>query len=558
MKELSNTEKLIISYIKSHPPEECMLDKITRGTGRSRATVLKYLDILHAKGILNYKFVGRSKLWYLSPDAGVELEITVEPVEKVLEDNEELISAAAKLHSLILKEINLKKSIDRIDTVVFTINSYMDIIAANDTFETFFPGIKNLREILDREKAIVIENTMQSLKFKDKTVIEIDLMEKHGAYRPYRMTMHPILDGKGNITGISIIGEEISRSKRTKRDLETLLSIVQAADSSENEENVINEIKNLINILIPHKYFAIFLKDGKTPHSAYRTDEKISTIAADHLPNYISGFIEKSMDSLETVTAKEGDYYLEAVKSNLNDTSLSMAIAIPIINEEDAIGAILLLSTSKSVSSVSIENVEIAADELSGYLKMQRLTHEREEFVNTLIAMNKISSIISSSYVEDEMLEMCVSAVINSLGFEMGCIYLKDEDEELTLRVHKNLPENLKNMCMAGMFKDLFGKTLEKQNVAYITSKSEEYQSLEPAIRANDIKTLLILPIKSGGEIMGLLNMGSRKIKVYNKISLENLSSIGLQLGVALERSKLAIKLKSGHSNLKKVSKRKK
>lgn len=558
MKELSNTERSIITYIKSHPPEECMLDKITRGTSRSRATVLKYLSILHAKGILNYKFVGRSKLWYLSPDSGVEPEITVKSVEKVLEDNAELVSAAAKLHSLILKGIDLKNSIDRIDIVLFTINNHMDIIAANNTFKTFFPEIKNLREILDHEKTILIENTMQSLKFKDKATVWIDLMEKQGVYRPYRISMHAILDDKKNIIGASIIGEEISGSKRTKRDLETLLSIVQAADSSENEENVINEIKNLINILIPHKYFVIFLKDGKTHYLAYGADKKISKITADHVPNYISRFIEKSMDSMETVTAKEGNYYLETIKSNLNDISLSMAISVPIINEEHGIGAILLLSTLKSVSSVSIENVEIAADELSGYIKMQRLTQEREEFVNTLIAMNKISSIISSSHAEDEMLEMAVSAVMNSIGFEMGCIYLTDKDEELTLRVHKNLPENLKNMCMAGMFKDLFSKTFKKQDVVYITPKSEEYKSLEPAIRANDIKTLLILPIKSGKKIIGLLNMGSRKIKVYNRISLENLSSIGLQLGVALERSKLAIKLKSEHSNLKKVSKRKK
>lgn len=545
MEELSNTERLIISYIKSHPPEECMLDKITRGTSRSRATVLKYLGILHAKGILSYKFVGRSKLWYLSPDASTEAEVIIETREKEPKNSNELVSIASKLHSLISKEIELKKSIDRTDTIVFTINNYMEIMATNDTFETFFPEVKNLREMLNNKQRIIIENALQSLKFKDNLVIEMDLMETQGVYRPYLMSMQPILDDKNNITGISIIGEEISQSKRTKRDLETLLSIVQAADSSESEENVINEIKSLINILIPYKYFAIFLKDGKVLRSAYKTDENISTMLNTHLPSYISGFIEKSMDSMETTTAKDGDYYLETIKSNLNDTSLSMAISVPIIDEEHAKGAILLLTTINSVSSVSIENVEIAADELSGYLKMQRLTHEREEFANTLIAMNNVSSIINSEEMEDKMLEMAISSVIKSLGFEMGCIYLTDEDEELTLRVHKNLPENLKNMCMAGMFKDLFSKTLEKQKIVYITPESEEYDSLEPSIRANDIKTLLILPIKSGEEIIGLLNMGSRQMKTYNKISLENLSSIGLQLGIALERSRLAIKLKS-------------
>ena len=130
----------------------------------------------------------------------------------------------------------------------------------------------------------------------------------------------------------------------------------------------------------------------------------------------------------------------------------------------------------------------------------------------------------------------------------MGCIYLKDDSEELTLRVHRNLPENLKKMCMAGMFKDLFSKTLEQRNLVYITSESAEYDSLEAPIRASNIKTLLILPIKRGNDIIGLLNMASQQIKTYNKVSLENLSSIGLQLGIALERSRLAIKLEGkGH-----------
>ncbi|HML06280.1 MAG TPA: GAF domain-containing protein, partial [Methanobacterium sp.] len=243
-------------------------------------------------------------------------------------------------------------------------------------------------------------------------------------------------------------------------------------------------------------------------------------------------------------TAKEGDYYLETIKSNLNDNSISMAISIPIIDEENARGAILLLTALNYISSVSIENVEIAADELSSYLKMQRLTLEREEFANTLIAMNNVSSIINSSEAEDEMLEKSVSTVLSSLGFDMGCIYLSDEDKELSLKVQKNLPENLKNMCIEGRFKDLFTKTLEKENLFYITPELEEYESLEPAIKSNGIKTLLILPIKSGNEIIGLLNMGSTQIKTYNDISLENISSIGLQLGVALERSKLALELK--------------
>lgn len=543
MEELSNTERLIVSYIKSHPPEDCMLDKITRGTSRSRATVLKYLEILHVKGILSYKFVGRSKLWFLKQSLHKKPEIIAESIDLDSQKTDELVSSASGLHKLLSKELELRTSIDRPDTVIFTINAHLDIVVANSAFNTFFPGKKNLHDMVNSEQITMLENVIRSLNLKGTGTIEIDMMEMSGIYRPYKISLQPILDDN-EIIGSVIIGEELSQSKRTKRELETLLFIAQAASSARSEEQLMKEATESIRDMIPYEYCTVFLKDNGNIRPAYETSEGTGKL----LP-YVKGFIKKSMNALETKSAGEGNHYLENIRSTLGDISLSLMLSIPIIDEDTAIGSIFLLTTLTSVSSVNIENVEMAADELSGYLKMQRLTSEKEEFTNTLLAMNRISTVLNSTDHEDEMLEKAIRSTIDSLSFEMGCIYLKDEDEELALKVHKNLPEGLKNMCMAGMFKDLFSKTLEKQNMVYITPESEEYASLDPAIRANGIKTLLILPIKSGNEIIGLLNMGSRQIKHYNKISLENLSSIGLQLGLALERSRLAIKLKAENGN---------
>ena len=539
MEELSNTERLIVSYIKSHPPEDCMLDKITRGTSRSRATVLKYLEILHAKEILDFKFVGRSKLWFLKQSFPEKPEIISETVDLDIQETNELVSAASRLHILQSERAELKMLINRPDALIFTINTHMDIITSNSSFDAFFTGKRNLREIISSEQINILENITRSLSPKDKTTIEIDMIEKSGVYRPYKISLQPILDDNKAVIGSVIMGEELSQSKRTKRELETLLSIAQAASSAVSEEQLMTETAGSISDIIPYKYCTIFLKDNGNIRPAYETSQLTGKL----IPS-IKGFIEKSMETLETKSAGNSDFYIEDVKSIMEDKSISLLLSIPIIDEDSAIGSILLLSTSTSVSSVSIENVEMAADELSGYLKMQRLTSEKEEFTNTLLAMNRISTVLNATSSEDEMLEKAVKSTIDSLGFEMGCIYLNDDKEELTLRVHKNLPEGLKNMCMAGMFKDLFSKTFEKKNLVYITSESGEYESLEPAVKANGIKTMLTLPIKSGNDIIGLLNMGSRHIKHYNKISLENLSSIGLQLGLALEKSKLAIKLK--------------
>lgn len=539
MEELSSTERMIVAYIKSHAPENCMLDKITRGTGRSRATVLKYLEILNAKGVLDYRFVGRSKLWFLSSMK----EDVIKPILEVQENTSELASIASKLHTLISKESNLRKSIDSPDTIVFTINTYMDVVTTNDTFSTFFSGKRNLRDMVRAEQTFLLEKAMRSLDTRKTVTVELDLMEKNGVYRSYKLFLQSILDGSSTV-GTAIVGEELSQSKRTKRELETLLFIARSAASARSEEQFMKDALVGINDIISCKYCAVLLKNGKGLKYVYHTEN----LTHGTVPSYIKGFVEKSMKTLETVSAVDGDYYLETFKSKTGDISPAMMLSVPFIDEESAMGALLLLTTSSSLSSVNIENLEMAADEFSGYFKMQKMGEEKEEFVKTLIALNRVSGIINSTNAEDEMLEKAVKSTIDSLGFEMGCIYLKDDSEELTLRVHRNLPENLKKMCMAGMFKDLFSKTLEKRNLVYITSESAEYDSLEAPIRASNIKTLLILPIKRGNDIIGLLNMASQQIKTYNKVSLENLSSIGLQLGIALERSRLAIKLEGkGH-----------
>jgi GAF domain-containing protein len=545
--DLSNTERLILSYIQSHPPEECMLDKITKGVSRSRATILKYLEILYAKDILSYKFVGRSKLWYLkiAPEEKIDLIENI-PEEMAYEVNleaAELVQKANKLHNLILDELKLKKSLDSTENIVFTVNPNLDFVAGNEQFKTIFGNRKNLLNIIPENQSLLITTEINALNSESKKNLKLNLEEKQGIYRPYSFQLNPIFDDKNGIRGTVFLGSELSETLQTKKELKTLLFIARVAGSAKNEEELLSEVSKGINVIIPFEACSIVLKDSQQDsdrlYFAYQTPEPVFT----EINSFLKLFINKSIEKRETISERTGEYYLESIKSEIGDNSLNLALSIPIIDEDQAIGSILLLSKQESLSSNKLENVEMAADEIAGYLKLQKIQREKEEFAKTLLAMNQISNIINSTQNENEMLEESVNSTIQSLGFDMGCIYLNDDNEDLALRVQKNLPETLQKMCVAGMFKDLFSKIFEKENLVYITPASPDYDSLDPAIYTGGLKTLLILPIKTGNEIIGILNMGSRQIKAYNEISLENLSSIGLQLGTALEKSKMAIKL---------------
>ena len=535
--ELVETERVIVAYIESHVPEDCMLDKISRGTNKSRATVLKYLETLNAKGVLEFRLVGRSKLWLLkhAPEKGliVRHDALTEPAGDV----PHLKEIASELHRLKAREESLHESMESPDRIVFTIDNALNIISSNDSFDTLFKGRKNFRELVLPEDAGVLERILTS---KESISVDIGLLEKPGMYSLYRLEFS-MIEEHGDMIGSVVVGESLSGMKRTKKDLEALIYMIRTIGSMHERAQIVSEsMKGIKEMLLPYSHGMLFTLDGGKPRAEYST---FQAWIDGPLPSYLDSFLHRCARSMETISAN--DFEVGSLRSELRDPEIKAMFAIPIIGDEKAAGVILLVLPSASVDSIKIEDVEMVADEIAGALKMLRLERVKAEYVNTLVAMNRISGIINSVRDEDSMLERSIASTMETLGFDMGCVYLGGDDEELLLRVHKNMPESLRSMCISGMFKDLFSKAFARQNLVYITADSKDYDTLDPAIRANGVRTLLILPIKNGDKVIGLLNMGSREIREYDRVSLENLGSIGLQLGIALERSKLAIRLKT-------------
>jgi hypothetical protein len=269
--------------------------------------------------------------------------------------------------------------------------------------------------------------------------------------------------------------------------------------------------------LLPYMSGAVFSADMSP---AYATEDMPA-----RLPEALKTLVAKSMNRLETIS--------EPVTGKA-------AIAVPLISDEGAAGAMLLLLNT-SPGPADTENLEIVADEVSSGLKMLRMGRERVEHLNTLVALNKVSGIVNSTRDEGSMLEQSITATMDALGFDMGCIYLKDDRDELALRVHRHMPESLRGMCLSGAFRELFERAFAAHDVVYITAGTDEYHALDRNVRAAGVRTLLILPIRIGEDIVGLLNMGSRDEKSYSHTSLENISTIGLQLGLAVDRSRLSL-----------------
>lgn len=524
---LSNTEQLIVSYLSSGSPEDGMLDKIAMGIGKSRATVLKYLGSLHAKGILEYRIIGRNKLWMVKEHLDVQgPEYDGEPLRETMA----LASRAFALHKTLLQKSELESLLDTPETIVFTLLDDMTIIFRNRLAESLFPGAGTFPDLLRPGQAADLKMKLASGNAGVPVTMDLDLREQTGVLRRYLVTfVFPGPDGPPG--SIAAIGEDLAGWKRSKRDLASLLYIIRAAGATRTEGDLLDvAMKGIRDKLVPYRLGAVFLEDMRV---AYSTAPIPEPAQARLLP-----LIQSCLNSLATVAIGRDDPVFPTLQS-LGGEEVAGALVIPVIEGEQAIGAILLLTDSE-ISAAEIGNVEIVADEISSILRMQRLDRERNEYVNTLLALNRLSEILNRERNEEALLERSIESVMGTLGFEMGCVYLKDEKDEMIPRVQKNMPEGLRRMCISGIFDSLFERAFAEKTVLYLTPDTPEFSGLDPAVRKSHVRTILIIPIRIGDSVEGLLNMGSKDLKQYLPVSLGNIASLGLQLGTSLERSRLS------------------
>jgi DNA-binding Lrp family transcriptional regulator len=99
----TDTEKLILDFLKKQPMGATVTD-IANKLNMSRTTTVKYLEVMRATGLLDYKEVGMAKLWFVSTKLSYAEHVLLEKTRQVIkaietpEKHVELIKRATEPH----------------------------------------------------------------------------------------------------------------------------------------------------------------------------------------------------------------------------------------------------------------------------------------------------------------------------------------------------------------------------------------------------------------------------------------------------------------------------
>ncbi len=164
-----------------------------------------------------------------------------------------------------------------------------------------------------------------------------------------------------------------------------------------------------------------------------------------------------------------------------------------------------------------------------------------EKSEQRLAALNIISGLITESLQNRDTLGLAAARIMEALDSDAIMAYLLEKKTNtLVLEMHrgvsKEFVEGVKRIPVGEGFN---GRVAVTGEPLVIDDSSQDTQLGRPIVTAEGIKSQLIVPLKSKGEVIGTLCVARRRPRRYTVEEVELLSSIGNQIGATLENARL-------------------
>jgi len=190
---------------------------------------------------------------------------------------------------------------------------------------------------------------------------------------------------------------------------------------------------------------------------------------------------------------------------------------------------------------------EVAAVAIVGYLvtwmigAQERETAQRQKALSRLRTINAINSIVTGSLDLDQILNDALDKVLEMMGLEAGLIYFLDQQtDELVLVAYRGLSEeSAAGVDRLRLGEGFCGRVAQSGELMVVQDSCQDPRLTRLAVRREGLRSQVIVPLKSKGEVRGVLAVATRRLCRFLPEDLELIAVIGNQIGVAIEHARL-------------------
>jgi PAS domain S-box-containing protein len=168
------------------------------------------------------------------------------------------------------------------------------------------------------------------------------------------------------------------------------------------------------------------------------------------------------------------------------------------------------------------------------------LRKERERRIQ-LAALNQISNAVSLSLELRQVLQTSIDNVIDVMKVDAALIFLLDEEAaKLTLTAHRGVSEQFaRGVASLKMGEGLNGLVAQTGEPVFVRDTFKDHRLTKMAVREESIRSQLIVPLKSKGKVMGTICVAMRSYRHFRQDTVDLLTAIGSQIGVAVDNARL-------------------
>lgn len=181
----------------------------------------------------------------------------------------------------------------------------------------------------------------------------------------------------------------------------------------------------------------------------------------------------------------------------------------------------------------ALEELQSAHEQLQRYIRIARSDEKR---VTTL---NAISTVLTQSLQLKETLNTAINMVMDVMEAEVALLFTLDEEtQSLSLLAYEGVSEEFtKEVGKVKVGEGFYGRVAKTGEPVAV--RDESVDSASPAVKQMKIQAQIIVPISYKDRIVGIFCVGNRRPRDFVEAEVDLLTSVGNQMGIAIENSRL-------------------
>lgn len=241
------------------------------------------------------------------------------------------------------------------------------------------------------------------------------------------------------------------------------------------------------------------------------------------------GYTKKELDGRSILNLYPEDRHLEA-ETVLEDMA----------SRRRNFSDVPLVSKNGEVISVHARTTKITWKEKESSIAIIKDVNHEERSKDFILTQRNLAIALSALSSLEEALDVCLDSVIEILGMDSGGIYIKDSSSGDFNLVHiRGVSDKFKQFASCITHDSPMAKLIERRIPLYINHETFDPIDIQPDLKIEGLKSLVIVPILDNNEVIVLLNIASHSLEHIPVNKCLALESIAFVIGNAIHRIRL-------------------